>query len=72
MNTRLTIDFKNPLYLKQLKIASAEKNQSIREIVTEALDAYFSNYLENRAIQKLAEKTFEEWDNPLDAAYDKM
>lgn len=72
MNTRLTIDFKNPLYLKQLKIASAEKQKSIREIVIEALDTYFSNYLENRAVQKLAEKTFEEWNNPFDATYDKM
>lgn len=72
MNTRLTIDFKDPQYLKQLKHIAAEEQKTIREIMIAALDSYFSDYLENRAIEKLAEKSFEEWDNPLDADYDQI
>lgn len=72
MNSRLTIDFKNPQYLKKLKFVAAYQQCSIREVVTKALDSYFSDYLENQAFYRLAEKSFEEWDNPLDAQYDKL
>lgn len=72
MNTRLTIDFKDPGYLKRLKHVAAEENKTVREIVVTALDSYFLHYLENRAISKLAEEAFAEWDNSLDAQYDKI
>jgi hypothetical protein len=72
MSARLTLDFKDPSYLTRLKTVAAQEHKSLREVVMAALDAYFSDYLENRAIGKLAEKSFEEWDNPLDAEYDKL
>lgn len=72
MNTRLTIDFKDPQLFKKLKFVAADKDCSMREVIVSAMDAYFSDYLENRAVLKLSEKTFEEWDNPLDADYDRL
>lgn len=72
MSSRLTIDFGNPNYLTRLKLVSAEQRKTLREVVMTALDAYFNDYLENRAVTKLAQKSFEEWNNPLDAAYDKI
>lgn len=72
MNTRLTIDFKNPNYIKKLKFIATDQNLAIREVVLNALDAYFSSFLENAAVKKLAESSFEEWDNPLDSDYDQL
>lgn len=72
MNTRLTIDFKDPNYIKKLKYMSADQHKPIREIIVDAVDAYFSGYLENQAVLKLAEKSFKEWDNSLDADYDLL
>ena len=72
MPSRITIDFKDSSYLSRLKLASAEQHKSIREIVMNALDSYFNDYLENRAIKTLAEQSFAEWNNPLDADYDKV
>lgn len=72
MNTRLTIDFKDPVYLTRLKFLAAQEHLSLREIIVKAVDACFSDYLENRALAKLAEQTFAEWDNPQDSEYDKL
>lgn len=71
MRTRLTIDLANPSLARLLRLEAAHRGKAIREIVTEALEAYFSHKRENRAVMRLAEQTFEEWDNPKDADYDK-
>lgn len=72
MGTRLTIDFKDPVYITRLKFLAAEEHLSLREVIIKALDARFADYLENRAMAKLAERVFSEWDNPQDAQYDSL
>lgn len=72
MVNRITIDFKDPRYLKQLKFCAAEEGKPVREIVITALEAYFSSRLENRALAKLGEEAFAEWDNSKDAEYDDL
>lgn len=72
MNTRLTIDLKNPKLMKMLHWEAMEKEKKIREVVVEALESYFSVKEENILLTKLAEKSFAEWNNPKDAEYDRL
>ncbi len=72
MNTRLTIDLKDPQITRLLRMEAAERGDSIRDIIVEALTSYFSHKRENKALLKLAEKSFAEWDNPKDSDYDKL
>lgn len=44
----------------------------MREVVVRALEAYLSHRRENQALLQLAAASFEEWDNPDDAAYDQL
>lgn len=73
MSGRLTLDFHDPIYVKRLKLLAAEKGRSVRELVMEALDAYFENSRENRALLKLAENAFDdEWLDDKDSVYDSL
>lgn len=72
MDTRITVDLQDPQLFKMLKLEAAVERKPIREIIVQALRGFFSNKKENQAMLKLAEKTFEEWDNPKDADYDKL
>lgn len=72
MNTRLTLDLGDSRLMALLKMTAAQTNRTLREIVVEALTSYLSGRRENRAVLKLAEKTFAEWDNPKDSDYDKL
>lgn len=71
METRITVDLGDPQLSRLLRLEAAQKGKAIREIVTEALRVYFSNRRENRAVIRLAEEAFAEWDNPQDAEYDR-
>ena len=72
MNTRLTIDLHDEQLLRLLRLQAAHEGKALREIIVEALRNYFAEQWENRAVMKLAEKSFQEWDNPQDAEYDKL
>ncbi len=72
MNTRLTIDLKDPQITRLLRMEASERGDSIRDIIVEALTSYFSHKRENKALLKLSEKAFAEWDNPKDSDYDKL
>ncbi|HBF13867.1 MAG TPA: hypothetical protein DDW49_10875 [Deltaproteobacteria bacterium] len=72
MNTRITLDLKDPALIQLVQLEAVSQHKSLREVVVDALKSYFSNKKENKALLKLAEKTFEEWDNPKDAEYDKL
>ena len=51
---------------------AAERGKALRDIILEALTSYFSHKRENRAMLKLAEKAFADWDNPKDSDYDRV
>lgn len=72
MDTRITVDLRDPQLLKLLRLEAAQEGKTIREIITIALEAYFSSRRENQAILKLAEQAFAEWDNPRDSDYDRV
>jgi hypothetical protein len=43
-----------------------------QSVLTCALEAYFADRLEAKAMAKLAESAFGEWDDPRDAEYDRL
>ncbi len=72
MSARISTDLGNPAWIKLLKMEAQEKNQSIKEVLIAALDAYFTHRLETKALQKASESVFEEWNDPRDSDYDKL
>ena len=58
--------------MKLLKAEAIERDTTIKEVLTRALEAYFADRLETKALAKLAEASFSEWDDPRDAEYDKL
>ncbi len=71
MNTMISADLKDPKLFRLLKLEAQLSNTSMRKVLVNALESYFAFQLETRAVTKLAESMFEEWDNPLDADYDR-
>jgi hypothetical protein len=72
MNTRISTDLADPRLVKLLKAEAIERDTTIKEVLTRALEAYFADRLESKALTKLAESSFTEWDDPRDADYDKL
>lgn len=71
-SARISMDLGNPRLLKLVKLDSQETGRTMREVVSEALELYFNDRLETKAINKSSESVFEEWNNPLDADYDQL
>jgi len=44
----------------------------MREVVTDALEAYFSRRSETKALLRASKSVFEEWNDPKDSEYDKL
>jgi len=72
MGTRLSTDLSDPRLLKLLKIEANERGITVKEVLSRALEAYFAERLENKALAKLAESSFSEWDDPRDSEYDRL
>ena len=72
MGTRISTDLSDPRLVKLLKTEAIERDVTIKEVLTRALEAYFADRLETQALAKLAESSFSEWDDPRDAEYDKL
>lgn len=70
--TRITADLGDPKLLKLLKLEAQENETSIKEVLIKALESYFFHRIETRALEKMCESAFDEWDNPLDAEYDRL
>lgn len=72
MNTRISTDLGNPVWMRLLKMESQETGSSVKDILIRALEGYFSHRLETKALQKASEKIFEEWNDPKDSEYDDL
>jgi hypothetical protein len=72
MSTRISTDLADPRLVKLLKAEAIERDTTVKEVLTRALEAYFADRLESKALAKLAESSFSEWDDPRDADYDKL
>lgn len=72
MGTRLSTDLGDARLLRLLKAAEAqERDTSVKEVLVPALEAYFADRLETKALARLTESTFTEWDDPRDSEYDR-
>lgn len=72
MGTRISTDLGDPRLLKLLKSEANERDSTVKEVLTRALEANFTDRLETKALAKLAESSFGEWDDPRDADYDRL
>ena len=72
-STKFSFDFADaPEIVTALRSEAVRSGKSQKALVIEALEAYFSHRFENRFLLRAAEQTFQEWDNPDDAVYDKL
>ncbi len=58
--------------MRFLKAEANERDTTVKEVLIGALEAYFADRLETKALAKLAESSFSEWDDPRDAEYDHL
>ena len=72
MATRISTDLGDPRLMRLLKAEANERETTVKEVLRRALEAYFAERLETKALAKLAESTFTEWDDPRDADYDQL
>lgn len=72
MTTRISTDLADPRLVRLLKAEANERDTTVKEVLTRALEAYFAERLETKALAKLAEASFAEWDDPRDAEYDRL
>jgi hypothetical protein len=72
MGTRISADLSDPRLMRLLKAEANERDTTVKEVLTRALEAYFADRLETRAFAKLAEAAFDEWDDPRDGDYDRL
>jgi len=72
VTTRISTDLADPRLVKLLKAEANERDTTVKEVLTRALEAYFAERLETKALAKLADSAFTEWDDPRDAEYDRL
>jgi len=72
VGTRISTDLGDPRLLKLLKNEANERDTTVKDVLARALEAYFAERLETKALAKLAESSFSEWDDPRDADYDRL
>jgi len=72
VGTRISTDLADPRLVRLLKMEAHDTDTSIKEILTRALESWFADRLETKALAKLAEASFAEWDDPRDSDYDRL
>jgi hypothetical protein len=72
VGARLSTELADPRLLKLLKAEANERDTTVKDVLARALEAYFAERLETKALAKLAESSFSEWDDPRDADYDRL
>lgn len=61
-----------PQLVEALRLEAARSSTSQKAILVSALEAYFSNRLENSFLASAAHRSFTEWDNSEDSIYDTL
>ena len=72
MGTRISTELSDPRLMKLLKAEANERDTTVKDVLSRALEAYFAERLETKALARLAEASFDEWDDPRDAEYDRL
>jgi hypothetical protein len=69
---RISTELSDPRLVRLLKREAHETDSTIKDVLSRALEAWFADRLETKALAKLAETSFQEWDDPRDADYDRL
>lgn len=69
---RISTELSDPRLVRLLKLEAHETDTTIKEVLSRALEAWFADRLETKALAKLAESSFSEWDDPRDSDYDRL
>jgi hypothetical protein len=72
MQTRLSIDLRDPRLARLVRLEAEVTDSSLREVCVRALESYLAHKLETRALLKACEAAFDEWNDPRDADYDSL
>ncbi|MFN2378045.1 MAG: hypothetical protein ABR538_16055 [Candidatus Binatia bacterium] len=72
MAMRLSTELSDPRLVRLLKLEAHESDTTIKDVLSRALEAWFADRLETKALARLAESSFAEWDDPRDADYDRL
>lgn len=72
MGMRISTELSDPRLVRLLKLEAHESDTSIKDVLSRALEAWFAERLETRALARLSEAVFAEWNDPRDADYDKL
>lgn len=72
MGTRISTDLGDARLVRLLKAEANEHDTTVKDVLVRALEAYFADRLETRALAKIAEASFSEWNDPRDADYDRL
>lgn len=62
----------DPRLIRLFKLEAQETGTTMRGILIRALESYFADRLETKALMKASESVFEEWNDPKDSDYDKL
>lgn len=72
MKNRLSTALEDPRFIRLLKLEAQETGSTMKKVLTRALEAYFAHRLETKALNKVSESVFAEWNNPKDSDYDSL
>ena len=72
MQTRLSVDLRDPVLARLVRLEAHDTDSTVREVCVRALETYLAHKLETRALLKAAEGSFQEWNDPRDADYDAL
>lgn len=72
-SAKLSIDFSDdPKLMGLLRLVAARSGRSQKQVVTDALNAYFAHSAEAELLTSAANHTFAEWDNADDEVYNSL
>jgi hypothetical protein len=72
-SAKISFDFSdNPQLVSLLRVQASRTGVSQKQIVAQALEAYFSHQAESALLLDAASRAFAEWDNPDDEIYNDL
>lgn len=72
MGNTTSIDLSDLRLVRLLKAEAHERDTTIKDALSCALEAYFAHRPETKGFAKLAEAAFAEWGDPRDADCDRL
>jgi hypothetical protein len=72
MGTRISTDLGDARLMRLLKAEARERDISVKDVLLTALEVYFADRRETKALARRADRAFDEWNDTRDAEYDRL